>query len=161
MVPGVGLQLYFCCAHPLPSLYVAWGGGGGRGGREGLPASGLEIPALGREGHPLPSSSLLDRDAGGMGMEGTNLGWYQNPQHLLLAFPPLPHKGRRPGSHRPEGDNAPGFLHPGPAPSAPRTLRPRLTGHSIVKKHLFRAASGNGRAIGHPEVVIWIVVPDP
>lgn len=96
-----------------------------------------------------------------MGVEGANLGWHQNPQRLLLAFPLLPYKGQKSGTHQPEGDNVSSFLHPGPAPSTPSTLRPRLTGHSIVKNHLFRALLGNGGAIGHLEVIIWIVIPDP
>lgn len=94
---------------------------------------------------------------GGMGVEGTNPGWPQNPQHFLLAFPPLPHKGWRSGPHKPEGDNA-SFIPP--QPHLPQGLRPRLTGHSKLIKLPLIAFVENGGAIGHPEVIIWIVVPD-
>lgn len=104
VVPEVGLQLYFCSV-PLPSLYMAWGGGEGMEGQVGFRLLSLEIPALETEGHPLPSSSLSGRETWVGAVEGTNLGWHQNPQYLLLTFPPLPHEGQRSGSHRPEGDN--------------------------------------------------------
>ena len=49
---------------------------------------------------------------------------------------------------------------PGTCPICSKTLRPRLTGHSIVKKHLLGALFRYGGAIGHPEVVIWVAVPE-
>lgn len=51
-------------------------------------------------GPPSLAFSSRQRHAGAMGVKGTNLGRHQNPQHLLLAFPALPHRGRRSGSHR-------------------------------------------------------------
>ena len=57
--------------HPLPSLYIVldWGG------QSDFQILSLEISTVGSEGHPPPSSSLPGRTVGGMGMEGTNLGW--------------------------------------------------------------------------------------
>ena len=47
-----------------------------------------------------------------------------------------------------------------PYPIYLRTLRLRLTGHSIVKKRLLGAPWGKDGAIGHPEVIIWVAVPE-
>lgn len=106
------------------------------------------------EGHPLSSSSLLGRDADGMGWMG----------HIFrvppLAFPPsfIRDIGLVPTGLR---DSVHSFLYPGPPPSALRTLGPRLTGHSIVKKGFLRAPWGKCGAIGHPEVITRIIIPDP
>lgn len=114
----------------------------------------LEIPTVVSEGHPLSSSSLLGRDADGM--EGMGHIFRVPP----LAFPPsfIRDIGLVPTGLR---DSVHSFLYPGPPPSALRTLGPRLTGHSIVKKGFLRAPWGKCGAIGHPEVITRIIIPDP
>lgn len=108
----------------------------------------LEIPALVTESHPLPSSSPPDRETQ-VGVEWRGQIWGDTRiLSISSLFHPSLMKDR-------------GLVPPGLSPSTPSALQSTLTSHSIVKKHLFSAPSGNGGAIGHLEVIFRIVIPDP
>lgn len=58
----MGLQLYFCCVHPLPLIYMVWVGEGYVEGQSDFQLLSLEVPALVSEGHPTSLSSLPGRE---------------------------------------------------------------------------------------------------